>query len=111
MQGIWFGLNAFFTGNSLQMLHHIVDPDPIEIENLATGKDGRDNLVTFGSGQDENGVAWRFFQRFQEGIECRIRKHVNLIDDVDLVLSGLGRVANLLYQIPDIFYGVVGSRI
>src|SRR6476619_5809988 len=93
------------------MLHHVVDPDPVKIEDLAAGKNGRDNFMAFGGSQNENGIARRFFQRFLEGVESRIRKHVNLIDDVDLVLSGLRRVTNLFYEVPDVFHGVVGSSI
>ena len=37
---------------------------------------------------------------FEKGIERRLRKHVGLIDDVDLVPGLHGKVANRLPQFP-----------
>ena len=85
--------------------------NPVKVEDLATRQDGRQNLVLLGSSQNKNGVGGRFFQRFQEGVESRLRQHVNLVNDVYFIISRLGRIANLIDQIPDVFHGVIGSRI
>lgn len=65
----------------------------------------------FGCCQNKYRVRRRFFQCFQEGIECRLRKHVNLIDDIDLVFAGLWRYAYLLGEASDIIYRVIRSSI
>ena len=51
------------------------------------------------------------FQGFQEGIEGRLGKHVNLVDDVDLVFPNLRWDTDLVYQVSDIVYRVVGGCI
>ena len=85
--------------------------DTVKIIDLAAGKDGWQNLMLLRSSQNEDGVAWRFFQRFQESIESRGRQHVYLIDDIYLIFTYLGRNAYLLYQLANIVYGVVGRGI
>ena len=67
--------------------------------------------MLFCSSQNKNGITRRLLKCFQESIESRIRKHVYLIDDVDLVLPCLGRIADLLYQGTDIFDRVIGGSI
>ena len=61
------------------------------------------------SGKNEDGMLRRFFQRFQESVECGGGKHVYLVDDIHFVSAYLGRYPHLLYQAADVFHGVVGS--
>jgi len=67
--------------------------------------------VLFRCRQDKNSVGGRLFQRLQKGVEGRCAQHVHLIDDIDLVLAGLWRKPHLLYQRPDIVYGIVAGSI
>ena len=53
----------------------------------------------------------RFFECLQECIESRVGQHVHLIDDVDFVFSKLGRVADLVDQVADVFNRIIGSGI
>ena len=61
--------------------------------------------------QDKDSMTGRFFQRFQERIESRCRKHVHLVDDIYLILTNLRRDAYLLHQLANVIYRVVGSSI
>ena len=93
------------------MFHHIVDADAAEVVYLATAQDGGQNLMLFGSGQDEDGMLGWFLKSFQECVEGRGGKHVHLVDDIHLVLAYLGRYAYLFDELTDVFHRVVGSRI
>ena len=62
-------------------------------------------------GQDKNGVFWRFFQGLQKSIEGRLGEHMDLINNINLVLACLRGNAYLIYQTSDIVHRVVGSRI
>ena len=65
----------------------------------------------FGRGQNEFGIRGRFFQSLQESVESCRRKHVNLVDDIDLVLTDLRGNAHLLDKASDVFHRVVGGGI
>ena len=106
-----FGGNSFLRRYVCQMSNGVFHTDTVKIIDLAAGKDGWQNLMLLRSSQNEDGVAWRFFQCFQESIESRGRQHVYLIDDIYLIFTYLGRNAYLLYQLADIVYGVVGRGI
>jgi hypothetical protein len=67
--------------------------------------------MLFGSSQNENGMAWRFFQRFQESVESGLRQHVNLVDDVNAVMPDLRGNANLVSQITDVVNRVIRSGV
>lgn len=84
---------------------------PVKVEYLAARQDGGDHLVFFRSGEYENSVGRGLFQRLQEGIESLVGEHVNLVDDVHLVFSKLGRVAHLIDQIADVVHRVVGGGV
>ena len=58
--------------------------------------------MLFGSGKDEDSMCWRFFQCLEEGVECRCREHVNLVDDKHLVFPDLRRYAHLFYKLTDV---------
>ena len=56
-------------------------------------------------------MLWRLFESLEEGIECRLRKHVHLIDDEDLVLTYLWRDLHLLDEFADVIDTVVARSI
>ena len=102
-----FGFDMFLSCHVLQMFYRVAYTDTIEVVYLATAQNGRKNLMLFGCSKNEDGVMRRFFQRFQEGIECSLRKHVHLIDDVYFIFSDLWRDTNLLNQRTYILHRVV----
>ena len=65
----------------------------------------------FGGGQNKDRIGRRFFQSLQECIERSIGKHVNFIDDIHFEFAELWRIAYLIYEVSDIFNGIVGSCI
>ena len=78
---------------------------------LAAREHRRRDLMDLGGGQDKNCVSGWFFERFQQGIKRRGRKHMHFIDNIDFVLPLVGREVDLVPQIPHIFDGCVGSGI
>ena len=64
-----------------------------------------------GGGEDEDGVVWWLFEGFEEGVESRLREHVHLVDDIDTILSHLGRNPHLVREVPDVLHRVVGGGI
>ena len=103
--------DTFFRSNIRQMIHRIFHAYPVKVINLTTGKNGRENLMLLRRSQDKDSMTGRFFQRFQERIESRCRKHVHLVDDIYLILTNLRRDAYLLHQLANVIYRVVGSSI
>ena len=67
--------------------------------------DGFGHLLRVGGTQNEDDVLGRLFERFQQRVERRRREHVNLVDDVNLVLAARGgklhAADNLLAHILD----------
>ena len=58
--------------------------------------------MLFGCGQNEDGVMGWFFKRLEEGVESGGREHVDLVDNIDLVLTYLWRNAHLFYQLTNL---------
>ena len=111
MQGLWFGIDAFLTRNVGEVVGNILNGDALEVENLTAGEDGWNDLVLLCGGQDEDGMGRRLFQCFKEGVEGLLREHVDLINDVDLELSGLWCEAHLVNQTSNIVHRVVRGGI
>src|SRR3989304_1176362 len=82
-----------------------------EGEALTARGDGRRQLVRFGGRQDEDDVRRRLLQRLEEGVEGRLRQHVHLVDEVDLVVAGAGREGDLLAQAADLVDAAVARRV
>src|SRR5690606_24525485 len=99
--------DIFAIGNLLQVIRDVADLDAVEIKDLATRQNSRNDLVLLRGSQDKNCVRRRLFQGFQKRVESRVREHMHLVDDVHLEFSELGWVANLVNQVADIFNGVV----
>ena len=51
------------------------------------------------------------FQRFEHGIESRLRQHVHFVDDVDFVATHARRVLGVFQHLPNIINARIGSRI
>ena len=52
-------------------------------------------------------MCWRFFERFEKGVERSRREHMNLVDDKHLVFSHLRWYSCLLHESLYMLYGVV----
>jgi hypothetical protein len=83
-------LHPFSRCNGFQMFQGGLQGNALEIIPLAAGKNRQRNLMGLGGGKNENYMGRRFLQGLQESIEGLGGKHVNFIDDIDLVfiLSG-----------------------
>jgi len=88
-----------------------VKRNALKIEPLAARGNCSGNLVQLGCGKNEYGVRRRLFKRFQECIECRNGKHVNLINNIDPVPAFLGAVTNIVAKSSNIVYAVVGGSV
>ena len=78
-------LHVLGHANGTQARHDGLGRDAAEVEPLATRMDGLGHLLRIGGGQDEHHVARRLLERLQQRVERRRRKHVNLVDDIDLI--------------------------
>ena len=111
VQRLGFGIDAFALCDIGQVLGDVVHRDALEVEDLAARQNGRDDFVFFRRGEDELGVRRRLFQSLQEGVESGRRKHVDLVDDIHLVLSDLRRDPHLVDETADVIHRVVGSGV
>ena len=93
------------------MMGDIFHTDAAEIENLATRQNSGQYFVLFGGSQDKFDIWRRLFQRFQECVKSRGRKHMNLINNIHFVLPALRRDAHLINQGTNIVNRVIGSCI
>ena len=84
--------------------------DPPQIESLASTQDGRQNLVRLGSGKYENHVSRRFFQSFQQRVECLLRQHVNLVDNVDFKFPAR-READVIAKLSNLIHAIVACAV
>ena len=98
-------LKALLLTHVAQAALDVLHRDAMEIKTLATGKDRLQDLLRIGGAQDEHHVRRRFLKRLEEGIKCRWREHVDLVDDIDLVgTSHRGeahRIDDLLAHVVD----------
>ncbi len=85
--------------------------DAREVVYLAAAQDGGQYLVFLRRGEYEDGVRGRLFERLEESVEGRLRKHVHLVDDEDFVPPYLRGYLHLVYQVADVLDGVVGGGV
>ncbi len=67
--------------------------------------------MLLGGRQDEYHVCRRFLKSLQEGVECRCRQHVHLVDDKHLILTHLRRYSCLFHQSLDVLHRVVAGSV
>ena len=94
---------------------HPLDQDhlrhPLEIQAQAPGKNGGRQLPGLRGRQYESDIFRRFLQSLEEGIESLRRKHVDFVDDVDLVPSCRGGIIDTVPQLADIIDAPVGRGV
>ena len=67
--------------------------------------------MRLGGGHHKDDMGRRFFQGLQEGIEGRLREHMDFIDDVNLVFVLRGKISDILPEFPDLIDPAVGGSI
>ena len=74
---------------------------------MATRNNSGKNLVGFSGGKDEFYVFGWLLECFQQGVECRIRQHVNLVNIVNFEFPLAWSELNVLTDITYVIDGVV----
>ena len=85
--------------------------DFFEFKMLATGDDGRRNLVELGRGENEDRMGRRLFQGLEKSIERFSCQHMNFIDDNDLIPAVNGPVLDAFPERPHLIDAPVGSAV
>ena len=110
-QCLFLILHALFLCHGFQMTDGVTHRHTLEVIDLTTTQDGRQNLMFLGGGKDEDDMGRGLFQRLQEGVEGSRGEHVYLVDDEHLVFAYLWWDACLFHQCLDVLHGVVGGSI
>jgi len=111
MQRFRLYLYLFVLGDLCEGTGHLCDANSVKVKNLTARQDGGQNFVFLGGGQDKEGVWGRLFQRLEKGVECGLREHVHLVDDIDAICANLRWNAHFFYKLPNIFYRIVGGGV
>ena len=111
LQGTGFHTDTLLIGDISELFDDILCRDALEIVGLTATQDGGQNLLLLGGTHHEDGMLRRLLKGLEERIERRCRKHVDLIDDEDLVFSYLWRNLHLIDQFADVIDRVVRRRI
>ena len=80
-------IEALLLAHVCQAMLDILVADTVEIEALAAREDGLQNLLRVGGAQHKDHVRRRLLKRLEQRVERRRREHVDLVDDIDLVLA------------------------
>src|SRR3989338_10767800 len=85
----YFGFNCYFFlfCDPLQPSYHRSIIYLAEVKSLAARNDRTGDFVYFGCGQNEDNMAWRLLQDFEQRVKGGDGKHVDLINDKHLELS------------------------
>ena len=93
------------------MLRNLVYRHPAEFKALTARLNRCRHLLRVRSRQNKYSVCRRLLQCFQQSIESSGRKHVHLVDNINLV-TAFGRCKGyLLAQVTDIIYAGVGRSV
>ena len=87
---------------------HLVGTDGVEVEALDAGEDRGEDLLRVGRAHDEDDVGGRLLDGLEQRVERRRREHVDLVDDVDLVVAAHRRVVDAG---DDLLADVVDARV
>ena len=86
-EGLLSYIHIFPGTNGRHSFRQLILRNPLEIQGHAPGADCRLDLLRISCGQYKNHILRRFFQCLKEGVLRRIRKHVNLVDNIYLVFT------------------------
>ena len=111
VEGFVGSLDAFLFADVAEAAADLVNGQALEVKALHAAQNSLRHLVDFGRRKDENHMGGRFFKRLEERVEGSGRKHVDFVDDENLVLADDGRVLHAVNHIADIVDAGVGGRI
>ena len=80
-------VEALLLAHVCQAALDILVTDAVEIEALAAREDCLQNLLRVGGAQHKDHVRRRLLERLEQRVKRRRREHVDLVDDIDLVLA------------------------
>ena len=103
--------DVFLAGNVEEVTGDDGRGNRAQVEALAAAEDGGQDLVRLGGGEDELHVGRWFLEGLEQGIECRGREHVDLVDVVNLVAGEGRRVLGFFAQFPDLIHAIVGGTV
>ena len=86
----------------------LIVADGAEVKALHARKDGLENLLRVSGAHHEDDVLGRLFQRLEQRVERRRGQHVDLVDDIDLVVATNWSVA---HTIDDLLAHVVHAGV
>ena len=95
----------------LQMIHCVANRHTLEVVDLATTQNRRQDLMLLCGSQNENDVCGGLLQCLQECVEGCCGEHMYLVDDKHFVSAKLRRDACLLHQGLDMLHRVVRGGI
>src|SRR6516162_6267022 len=81
--------------------------DSTQIESLTPAQYRWQDFVRLRSGENENYVRGRFFQSFQQRVECLLSQHMNLVDNVYLVLASYRRETDIFPEFANLVDAVI----
>ena len=110
-QSLFLIFDSFFFCYHSQMLDCVRNGHSLEIVNLTSTENGRQNLVLLRGRQDKDDMRWWLLQCLEECIEGSRTQHVYLIDDKHFVLANLWRDAGLLHESLDLLYTIIAGGI
>ena len=111
VEGFVGGLDAFLFANVAEAAADLVYGQALEVKTLHSAENGLWDLVDFCRRKDENHVGGRFFERLEERVEGACRKHVDFVDDENLVLADDGRVLHAFNHIANVIDARIGCSV
>ena len=104
-------LDLFLFGHVGEVFGNEGSRDAPQVEALAAGKDGRQDLLGVGCREHKLHVLRRLFEGLEQGIERRSREHVNFVNDVDLKPGGGRSVSAGLPQLADLLDAIIAGAV
>ena len=104
-------MNLALLQGDAQALHNLMRGDTPKVKPLAARKDGCRELLRLGRRQNKDDVGRRLLQGLEQRVERPLREHVNLVDDVHAIVSGLRRIFHLFAQVANLIDTVVARRV
>ena len=98
IDGIVGDSDVFRVGDHAEACGDGGDLNAAKIESLAAGNDGGEDLVDLGRGEDELGVCGRLLNGLEKGVPRALGEHVDLVDDINLVLGADREMLDVLAE-------------
>ena len=83
----------------------------MEVVDLAARENGWNDFMLLGGCENENHIARGLLTRLQKRIECRRRKHMDLIDNKHAIFSRRGGHLHLLDELAHIINAIIGRSV